>query len=712
MDIKALLKLVNRYKWILILVPLVTVTITYFLVQKLPKQYKSTVDISTGLLDPTKKVISDQTVDFFRISQQFNSIMEKMKMKRIINLVSYDLIIHDLESPQHRFKKYSEKIDSLSHEQKQEVLALYKQKQASRSILALSDDKGKYKLYSIVESMWYGEEALRGQLDITHAENSDLIKVEYTSDNPDLSAYVVNTLAKEFIADYTYDVNANEANSNQLLDSLVTSKKASLDKATADLSSFKIARGVTDLPEQAAAVNGQIEKARSDKADIQLKIDQNQAALDEINNQLKSSDPGISGSSKSDNRELVNLITQQRVAQSVYVDHPTTANRYKLDSLTSALNVKRDQNSNDNILNPQANKQALYTQRTQLLVTLKSLKASFRIIDSQLATYSAQFSRMMPYGGELQNKQSTVEQANKDYTDALARYNNSKVIQNVNGFRLQIDQAGLPGNALPSKRAIYLAGAGFGSLALSLGFIMLMFSLDHSVNDLRQLERATKSKAIGALNMIQGNERYIKEIWNDKSGNQNYEIHRDLIRSLRFEISNAMDADGSKILGITSLFAGDGKTLIAYGLAYAFAMTGKKILLIADELPIVVSESQQIAKSQNFETFLIKKEISTEDLITILSKNMVKNSLLESQSAKSLLIGFEKLRTEFDLIIIDVNSLHDMNIAKEWLLFTEKNVAVFEAGKSISENDIEFVNYIKKKPGFVGWILNKMKVQG
>ena len=132
------------------------------------------------------------------------------------------------------------------------------------------------------------------------------------------------------------------------------------------------------------------------------------------------------------------------------------------------------------------------------------------------------------------------------------------------------------------------------------------------------------------------------------------------------------------------MVAGEGKTLIAYGLAYAFAMTGKKILLIADELPVVKSESQEIAKSQNFETFLVKKEISTEDLITILSKNMVKNSLLESQSAKSLLVGFEKLRAEFDLIIIDVNSLHDMNIAKEWLLFTEKNVAVFEAGRSLS----------------------------
>ncbi len=70
MDIKAFLKLIKRYKWLLILAPVVAVTITYFLVQNLPKQYKSLVEMSTGLLDPGKKVISDETVDFFKVASR------------------------------------------------------------------------------------------------------------------------------------------------------------------------------------------------------------------------------------------------------------------------------------------------------------------------------------------------------------------------------------------------------------------------------------------------------------------------------------------------------------------------------------------------------------------------------------------------------------------------------------------------------------------
>ncbi|RZK65169.1 MAG: hypothetical protein EOO85_28690 [Pedobacter sp.] len=121
--------------------------------------------------------------------------------------------------------------------------------------------------------------------------------------------------------------------------------------------------------------------------------------------------------------------------------------------------------------------------------------------------------------------------------------------------------------------------------------------------------------------------------------------------------------------------------------------------------------STALAKVQNFQTFLVKKEIHTEDLITIMNKNTAKESLLEMQSIKSLKAGFEVLRDEFDVIIVDVNSLKDFNIAKEWLLFTEKNIAVFEYGNTIDDTDKEHLDYIKKLPGFLGWALNKVQEQ-
>jgi hypothetical protein len=105
----------------------------------------------------------------------------------------------------------------------------------------------------------------------------------------------------------------------------------------------------------------------------------------------------------------------------------------------------------------------------------------------------------------------------------------------------------------------------------------------------------------------------------------------------------------------------------------------------------------------------VKKQVHVEDLITIMNKNSEKNSLLEIQNINSLRSGFEILRKEFDVVIVDVNSLHEMNIAKEWLLFTESNICIFESGRKLNELDKKHIEYIKSRPGFNGWVLNKFK---
>lgn len=711
MDIKAFLKLVKKYKWVLILVPIIAVIITYFLVQNLPKQYKSEVQISTGLMDPSKKVISNETTDFFQISQQFSNIMEKFKMKKIINILSYNLILHDLEQPKSSFKKYSEKIDSLSAEQKQELISLFKEKLATKSILTLADNNGKYKLYDIVESMGYGETGLKKAIDISHSDNSDFINIEYTSENPNLSAYLVNTLASEFIVNYSSDVNTNQNKSIGLLDSVLKKKEITMNAKNGSLSDFKRNKGVLNLSEQSATVYAQITQYEGQRADALRKIQSSQGAIATIQSKLQGSDPNVNGSSRADNREIISLKREREAANNAFIENGFRASdQRKVDSLTKIIQSKSNQNFDENVYDPRASKQSLGAQKMQLEIVQQEAKSSIKSIDNELASLRAKYSSMVPYDADIQNYEREADLATKEYMTALDQYTQSRNNQTM-GLRLQIEQVGLPGNPEASKKVLYLAGSGIGSFFICFGYIFLVFMLDNKIKSSSQLANATKSNTVGVLNKIEGNERSIREIWNDKTGNANYEIYRDMLRSLRFEITEKMDEDKSKILGITSLQAEEGKTFIAYSLAYAFAMTGKKVLLIADELPVVKAESKALATSQNFQTFLIKKEIHTEDLITIMNKSTAKESLLEMQSIKSLKAGFDVLREEFDIIIVDVNNLHDINIAKEWLLFTEKNISVFEYGKALDDNDKEFVDYIKKLPGFLGWVLNKTENQ-
>ncbi|WP_442588351.1 exopolysaccharide transport family protein [Pedobacter sp. AW31-3R] len=711
MDFKALLTHFNKYKWFIIIVPIVTLTITYFMVKNLPNQYSSEAQISTGLVDQSKQVATEQNMDYFKLNQQFSNIIEKMKLKKVMSILSYDLMIHDLENPKSPFKKYSPKLDSLTSVQRTEVIQLFKAKLLTKTSLSEADNI-KYPLYAYVTSMGYDEETINKKLTIAHSDGSDFINVSYVSENPALSAFLVNTLSTEFIDIYSSDVNYNQNNSIALLDSLLKRKEEVMNTKNAALKNFKEANGVLNLDKQSATIFEQITQNEASKAEALRQIQANQGAISAIEAKLRGSDPYVNSNTASQNRQIVDINNQLKIANDRYIDGGFKASdKKKIDSLTALRSAKTAQNSDDNIVDPTASKQSLIQQRAALGIAMDQAKSSISAIDRELSQLRGKYNAMVPFDAGIQNYERDAELATKDYMDALNRYNLTRTEQNI-GLKLNIAQLGLIGPPEPSKRILFMVLAGFASFAICLTAIVSLFYLDNTINTSKQLSNATGSPVIGTLNQIDNERISIKDIWKNQD-NPNYMTFKNLLRSLRLEITNHLEADGSKIIGITSLATGEGKSFISSCLAYGFSKTGKKILLIGGEDQTIKNANiKDLAIVENFETFLIKREIHADDndLITIFKKNADNTSLLENQSSKNLKAGFEVLRNEFDLIIIDVNSLKEINIAKEWLLFTEKNIAVFEVGKTLSETDKEHLQYLKKQPGFIGWVLNKIKI--
>lgn len=719
MDIKAFFKLINRYKWILIFVPIVAVVVTYLLVKRLPKTYASEAQIATGLVDQSKQVGVTST-DYFKTNQQFSSIIEKMKMRKITSILSYKLILHDLLDPKNSFTKYSEKLDSLSAADRQKLILLYAQKLKTKSISIPGDNKGTYKLYDIIGSMGYDEATLNKKLDISHKDNSDFINIKYVASNPQLSAFVVNTLATDFISNYGIDVNYNQNQNIAILDSLVKGKEKDMNAKNSALKDFKMRNGVLNLDKQSELVYAQITQTEDKKAEVIRDIQANQGAIAAIDARLRGNDPNMGRSVVRDNSEIVNLKNQLELANKKYVDGGfKPEDKRKVDSLSNVQVTLTSRNSDKYIVDPQLSRQSLLQQKYALETTVAQLNSSVKSIDAELATARSKYNAMVPFDAGIQNYMRDADMATKDYLEALNRVNQTQTEQNI-GLKLSIAQIGLPGVPETSKTLVYVALAGIASFFICFAALFILFITDSSINTTRQLELATGSKVFGSLNLITETDKNIKTIWNDASSHPDYNIHKELLRSLRFEISNVMAADNSNILGITSLTPGEGKTFVASNLAYAYGMTGKKVLLIGGDgekeqsTPLLNSPAKStstgLTTNQNFETFLVNREIHADDLITKLNKVDQHKSLLEIQNEKNLRSGFDILKKEFDIIIIDINSLTNVNIAKEWLSFTEKNFIVFEAGKSLSDSDKDLISFIKNQPSFIGWVMNKIKL--
>lgn len=713
MDIKRFLIIFKRYFWILILVPLVAAAVTYFLCKNLPSEYKSEAQIATGLVDQSKQVGSQGQADFFKISQQFSNIIEKLKMRKIMSILSYQLIIHDLENPKESFKKYSVKLDSLTPAERHEVTALFRKKLQDKQTLTILDNKGKYRLYDLVGSMGYDEGTINKKLAIFRPENSDFINLAYVSDNPYFSAFLVNTLATEFISNYSLDVYNNQSNSIQLLDSLLKKKELEMNGKNAALKDFKMKNGVLNVNEQGATLYNQITQYEEKKAQAIRDIQANLGALNAINTKLRGGggESYLNGNLVQDNAAIISIKNQLKVANERYIDGGfKPADKHRVDSLQNIMNIQTSRNSDNNVVDPQVAKQGLIQQKLNLDISTGQIKNTIASIDNELASLKAKYSTMVPFDAGIQNYERDADVATKDYMAALDKTNQGKTEQNT-GLRLQLAQPGLPGAAQASKAIIYVALSGIATFMLCFVILLVLFVLDRSIYSIRQLEKAMGSPVVGSLNLIHAADKEPRTIWDDKGTNGDYTLYKDLLRSLRFEVDKEFTNNQCKILGITSLHAGEGKTFLSSSLIYAFAMTGKKVLLISSELETTAGKesSQKLIPSEFFDTFIVKKEIQTEDLITVFNNKSQNTSLLETQSAQTLKSGFDVLRQEFDFILIDINSLTEINKAKEWLYFTDRSLAIFEYGHVIKDEDNDYITYIKGQPGFMGWVLNKVK---
>lgn len=112
-DIKDYVRLLVKRKYILIGIPLVAVVITYFLVRHLPDVYNSKARIATGIVDDSQALLNNTKKQESEINQQFNNLLQMIQLKRMIDQVSYKLILHDLTEKK-PFRKQSALIKELN----------------------------------------------------------------------------------------------------------------------------------------------------------------------------------------------------------------------------------------------------------------------------------------------------------------------------------------------------------------------------------------------------------------------------------------------------------------------------------------------------------------------------------------------------------------------------------------------------------------------
>jgi succinoglycan biosynthesis transport protein ExoP len=707
MELGNFFKLLWKHKNLLIIIPLVTIIVSFFLVKNLADKYISSAQIATGIIDESRHLLdADQSgAKEQSIAHEFSNLIEIMKLKTLINQVSYQLILHDLKETV-PFKPYSKLFLSMNDAARKHAIEVFTNKFNKRESLSYynKDENG---LNELLRSMGYDERSLRKALYMNRDEDSDFISVYYESANAQLSAFVVNVLCKEFIDYYTHTVRQNETDAVNYLSKLLDEKRNALNTKTNQLQQYKIKNGILNLEEQSRSIFDQIMVYNDRKQQAQRDVSSYDGTIKKIDDKFDPKERKyIEASVSKFNQDIVSSQDQLHLLTDNYVRSGFNPKlKPSIDSLSNKLASQINETSDKYITNPLTGKDDLVKQKLTLEVTRDLAKYSIRAISNSLDELNTKFNRLVPFDATVKTYNFDIDIASKEYLDVLNKYNQTN-LQSTFSIKLRQIENATPDAAEPSKKMLLIILSGIISFAFCVIVLFGIFFFDDAIKEPGDLVKRTQLPLIGHLNTVMGS-LDLKKLW-DVEHRDKMKLFKELIRSIRFEVDQELR--GEKVLGITSLGDHEGKTVLAISLAYSYSMINKKVLLIDGNFnnptisntvqPKVFIEDYFKNNPDNYEAF----SASTN----VMGNHGGDVTLLEVSDENFIRSRFNELKMKYDIIIIETPPLSSLNKSKEWLLFANKTIAVFETNRDISKWQKDDINYLKNLEGkFAGWVLNK-----
>ncbi|NMM47223.1 exopolysaccharide transport family protein [Marinigracilibium pacificum] len=743
MDFILIYKALKRKWWLLVFLPLIAATIAYFVASSAEKMYKSTTQLSTGITtDEGVSLSDDGNFNPFEIESKFTNLIETIRSEKIINMLSLKLLLHDLDQP-NAFRNIENYHDGeLKYTKGDFEIAknIAKNKYDSlKSISTFNEDERM--VVKILKDFHYDYKSLMDELEIRRVSNSDYISINYFSEDPYLSAFVVNTLASEFIRNQNMNVVSQSGQSIQFFEELSVQKKEQLDEKIKELENFKAINNVIDTEVQSESNVSKLSDLESQRSEVRREIYSLNLQLENVNQKISTYNTGGSGTGNYGRiLQLRNLINE------VNKEYIKSGDQVLLDSLKK-LRDERDllqsqSSSGPTLGGERVSLQELEDSKDEIQLQLRVARETLLNINSSIAALQYNVKDYASLEGRLGALQQEVDLAQQEYLSAQEKLNDARNRSKISESTIKQVLMGQPATDPESTKTIIITGfAGILSFVLCVFGIVFVEYLDFSIKTPAQFARQTGLELAGAINQIKDNDKLnLQDVFANDSEKEDLNIFKQELRKIRFEIEQLRP----KSILFTSTRQGSGKTFSLLCLAYSLSLINKRILIIdtnfkhnsLTDILIVTPYNKQIEQKSrvrdslklldggsgkssftesNFEDDFNEDDnesiirTTSHKLIDVIGCKTGTDSPSEIFSGKNFDKMLEEFRHQYDYILMEGASLNDFPDSKELVSYVDAVIPVFSADtvlKVIDKNSIKYLKSLKGK--LIGAILNKV----
>ena len=174
MDLIRFTQVLLNKKWLILAAVSIAVVTTFLISRNAPKTYKASVKLETGITEGRDEIFTITEVpdrQKYEIEARFRSMENLITSPQVLSLVSYKLMLHDIEKAE-PFRPLTSIRTQYSADELRIAVRRYRTKLDSLQMLRPGDELEKKHL-EILESQGYNYEALKNQLFVRRIPGTD-----------------------------------------------------------------------------------------------------------------------------------------------------------------------------------------------------------------------------------------------------------------------------------------------------------------------------------------------------------------------------------------------------------------------------------------------------------------------------------------------------------------------------------------------------------
>jgi len=658
-----------RIRWWLIIAPILIAVAAIYVTKNLPRSYEVKATVYTGIVSGYTIEGETGVSDYIGISNAMDNLINIIQAENTLKRVSYRLYARNMI--QGDLNNDNQYITASSF---REIYNRTKNNRDSAALLALIDSTSEEKTFQNIlkyekqnkDNFIYGlfywnhphycYNALKN-IRVNRKNNSDLLEVSYTSNDPGIAYNTLDILMNEFVNEYR-DIRYGET------DKVIAYFKGELDRigselriAEDSLTNYNIEKRVInyyDETKEIAAINKEFELREQNAT---LEFNSAKALKDQLEtrmgNNLKQIKNNIDFINKLNKvSSLTGTISEIQTFDSGEASKTNNLASLKkqLDNTTKELSEISNQYVENKQTKEGISKSAIVSQWLDQVLLYEKSKSDLQVIQKNRRELNNKYEFFAPVGSTIKRKERNINFTEQNYLSVLRSYNDAlmrkKNLEMTSATLKVLNPPAFPIQSQPTKRKTIVIVAFLGSILLILGFFILLEIVDRTLHDKVRTELFTNLPVIGAF----PGKSLIKYRNYDKA------VQAIAIKYLSSAILPYLINKKEKlpfIINFLSTEAGDGKSFLINELVQYWSEAGLKVKSLKWNEDFNVYSSEYLIANGIVDLY----KIENEDILLVeypeLKSNNISTNLLNEANLNMIIVRATRGWKESDSILAD-----------------------------------------------------------